>query len=274
MQSKLQLRVQRYGWDAAAHYYQSSWQQALQPAHDALMSLANLDEGQSVLEIASGTGLVTFRVARAVGECGKVLATDLSGEMVSVLSQLVQDYGFENMSCSRMGAEALDVQASSFDRVICALGLMYTPSPEQALREMYRALSPGGRIVVTVWGERRNCGWAEIFPIVDAQVQSDVCPLFFATGNKGTLAQMAQNAGFERVEEIRTSEIMYFGSASELLIAMLDGGPVVLANKRFSPEARLAVEDQFLTSVIDYQLPDGSYHIPCEFVSLAATKRA
>jgi ubiquinone/menaquinone biosynthesis C-methylase UbiE len=274
MQSKLQLRVQRYGWDAAAHYYQSSWQQALQPAHDALMSLANLDEGQSVLEIASETGLVTFRVARAVGECGKVLATDLSGEMVSVLSQLVQDYGFENMSCSRMGAEALDVQASSFDRVICALGLMYTPSPEQALSEMYRALSPGGRIVVTVWGERRNCGWAEIFPIVDAQVQSDVCPLFFATGNKGTLAQMVQNAGFERVEEIRTSEIMYFGSASELLIAMLDGGPVALANKRFSPEARLAVEDQFLNSVIDYQLPDGSYHIPCEFVSLAATKRA
>jgi SAM-dependent methyltransferase len=238
------------------------------------MSLADLGESQSVLEIALGTGLVTFRLARAVSECGKVLATDLSGEMVALLSQLVQDYGFENMNCAHMGAEALDAPASSIDRVICALDLMYTPSPEQALSEMYRALSPGGRIVVMVWVERRNCGWTEIFPIVDGQVQSDICPLFFATSNKGALVQMAQNVGFERFEEIRESETMYFSSASELLIAMQDGAPVAFANKRFSPKARLAVEAQFLTSVIDYLLPDGSYLIPCEFVSLAATKRA
>ena len=41
---------------------------------------------------------------------------------------------------------------------------------------------PGAAAVVAVWGERRNCGWAELFPIVDARVSSDVCPMFFALG--------------------------------------------------------------------------------------------
>ena len=81
-----------------------------------------------------------------------------------------------------MGGDELDVAEGSFDVAVSALGLMYVPDPRLALASMRRAVRRGGRVVATVWGERRHCGWAEIFPIVDSRVASEVCPLFFACG--------------------------------------------------------------------------------------------
>ena len=56
MEPSLQRRVQRYGWDKAALYYESAWQHQLRPAHDLLLEMAALQEGEKVLDIACGTG--------------------------------------------------------------------------------------------------------------------------------------------------------------------------------------------------------------------------
>ena len=69
-----------------------------------------------------------------------------------------------------MSVDDLAVEEGSFDAAVCALGLMYVPDPGRAAVSMAKAVRSGGRVVATVWGERRNCGWAEIFPIVDARV--------------------------------------------------------------------------------------------------------
>ena len=86
MEPALQRRVQRYGWDKAANHYESSWQKQLQPAQDKLMQFANVQAGEKVIDIACGTGLVTFRVAEKTGEKGFVLGTDISGKMVELAS--------------------------------------------------------------------------------------------------------------------------------------------------------------------------------------------
>ncbi len=71
MDARLQRRVQRSGWDKAAAYYEQFWQDQLKPAHDQLMEMAELEAGESVLDVACGTGLVSFRASRGKRDaCG------------------------------------------------------------------------------------------------------------------------------------------------------------------------------------------------------------
>ena len=67
MDARLQRRVQRYGWDKASEHYEQFWARQLAPAHALLLDVAALSPGESVLDVACGTGLVTFAAARAVG---------------------------------------------------------------------------------------------------------------------------------------------------------------------------------------------------------------
>lgn len=267
MDPKLQLRVQRYGWDAAAPYYESGWQNALLDAQQTLVRMSEFDNGQRVIETACGSGLVTNMISKAVGPEGTVLATDLSQEMVKATDALA----LENVTTARMGAEALDIEEASFDRAVCALGLMYSPDPERAVAEMYRALRPGGRAAVTVWGERRNCGWADVFPIVDRQVKSEVCPMFFASGAPGALRRDFEQAGFSEIDEHRQSKVLEFDSARALLDAVLLGGPVALAVKRFDDATMKQVESEFLDSVAEF-FDHGAYRVPGEFVTISGLR--
>ncbi len=127
-------------------------------------------------------GLFTRRIAEKVGAKGYVLATDLSEGMLEDLQMRCEEDTLATIETKRMPAEKLDLTDGSFSAAICALGLMYTPDPAAAVAEMARVVSPGGTVAATVWGERRHCGWAEVFPIVDARVASEVCPMFFGTG--------------------------------------------------------------------------------------------
>src|SRR4029453_7673301 len=106
-----------------------------------------------------------------------------------------------NIEWMRMDAESLALPDASFDVALCALGLMYVPDPLRAVRELRRVLRPGGRLGLVVWGERSRCGWAPVFPIVEAEVASEVCPLFFQLGSADTLVRLCAEARLERVEE-------------------------------------------------------------------------
>ena len=268
MDPNLQRRVQRYGWDAAAAHYESGWAGQLAPAHDRLMAVSHLASGMRVLEVACGSGLITARIAGAVGPAGAIVATDLAQVMVDETARMASEHGLAHVTTQRMDAEELDFSDRHFDAAICALGLMYVPNPNRALAEMARVTRPGGRVSIMVWGERRKCGWADIFPIVDARVASEVCPMFFGTGGRGVLLNMAGSAGLTGVEEWRDMIELGWPDHESLLTAIIDGGPIALAAKRFSEETRGEVESEFLASVSDFRRSDGSYIIPAEFVTV------
>lgn len=265
MDPRLQRRVQRYGWDKAAVSYERFWQAQLAPAQERLLDLAALRPGERVLETACGTGLVTFPAADRVGAGGSVLATDISEAMIERILAEAARRGAAQVTAARMEAEALDVPDGSFDVALCALGLMYVPDPVLALGEMRRALKPGGRAVAAVWGARNRCGWADIFPIVDARVQSDVCPMFFHLGTGDRLADTMQAAGFGGITTERISTVLHYDSPEDACGAAFAGGPVALAYSRFDAATREAAHAEYLESIAPWRSGD-TFDVPGEFV--------
>ena len=270
MEARLQRRVQRYGWDLAAADYEPLWQAQLAGTQQALLADAALAPGERVLDVACGTGLVGFAAARAVGAGGRVVGVDLSGAMVDAANRRALERQASNVSFARMDAEQLDLPDAGFDVVLCALGLMYLPEPERALREMRRVLRPGGRLAVAVWGERARCGWAALFGIVDAEVASEVCPLFFRLGQRDALARACAEAGFVGVDQRRINAPLAWADADAACDAAFAGGPVALAWSRFDGVVRARVRARYLEAIAPWRHASG-YRVPGEFVVVAAT---
>ena len=265
MDAALQRRVQRYGWDKAALYYEGFWHEQLKPAQDLLMGLAQLKKGETVLDIASGTGLVSFKAMQQVGDEGFVLGTDISDKMVEIANGIAEKKNYKNIRFERMDAEELKIPDNNFDVALCALGLMYMPDPLKALKEIYRILKPGGRAIAAVWGQRKHCGWADIFEIVDRRVASEVCPMFFNLGNPNMLSLSFEAAGFSSISSQSLSTKLYYKNAEEACGAAFAGGPVALAYNKFSDAVKEEVHAEYLASVKQYKQANG-YEVPGEFV--------
>ena len=265
MEPALQRRVQRYGWDKAAAYYENSWQQQLKPAHDLLFDYANIQQGQKIIDIACGTGLISFRAAAASGSNGFVLGTDISEKMVELADKTSKENNIGNIRFERMDAEELKVNDEEFDVAICALGLMYAPSPVNALKEMYRVLKKGGICIAAVWGKRDNCGWADIFDIVDKRVASEVCPMFFNLGNDNVLEKNFELAGFSSGKIKRTQSTLEYSTNEAACAAAFEGGPVALAYFKFPENVQKEACEEYLASIEKYKTENG-YSVPGEFI--------
>ncbi|NND71759.1 MAG: class I SAM-dependent methyltransferase [Rhodothermales bacterium] len=265
MDPRLQRRVQRYGWDKAVPFYEAYWKDQLAPAQSRVLELAALRSGERVLDIACGTGLVTFPAADLVGKDGLVVATDISDKMIEFIHQDASNRSITHVRAMQMDAESLDVVDEYFDVSICSLGLMYTPYPLQAVREMHRSVVAGGRAVAAVWGSRSNCGWSGIFPVVDSRVSTDVCPLFFQLGTGDLLKSTFEQAGFSRVHTERIPTVLKYETPEAACGAAFAGGPVALAYDKFDEETRASAFADYLETIESFR-KGTSYAIPGEFV--------
>ena len=265
MDAALQRRVQRYGWDKAVEHYENFWQRQLKPAQDRMLQMAQLQPGEKLIDIACGTGLVTFRAAEILGPDGFILATDISDGMIKKGTELAEQKNYRNIRFERMDAEELMVPDQEYDGALCALGLMYFPDPVKGLKEMYRVLKPGGRAAAAVWGQRDNCGWSAVFEIVDKRVSSEVCPMFFNLGNRDMLKRSFEAAGFSNVVFERINTHLIYHSDDEACGAAFAGGPVALAYHKFSEQMKKEADAEYIDSIKSFQRNPG-YAVPGEFV--------
>jgi len=272
MDARLQRRVQRYGWDRAVEVYDRYWREQLEPAQSRMMEMAAVRPGERVLDVACGTGLVTFRAAEACGPAGEVVGTDISQKMVDDAAAEAARRGIDHARFERMDAEDLRLPDARFDVALCGLGLMYLPDPEAGLREMSRVLVTGGRVAAAVWGQRTRCGWAEIFPIVDARVESDVCPLFFQLGAADSLERAFVAAGLTEVRSERLSTTLHYESDEAACGAAFVGGPVALAHAHLDEKTRSEAYAEYLASIAPFRNGHG-YDIPGEFVVARGVSR-
>jgi SAM-dependent methyltransferase len=264
-------RVQRYGWDAATHAYDRGWVPQIERLTESCVARAAPRPGERVLDLATGTGVGAFVASPAVGATGAVTGIDVSEKMVALASRRAAHGGVRNVVFQRRDMEATGAADGAFDAVTCAFGLMFAADRAAAFAEIARVTAPGGRVSVCVWGRRAACGFADVFPIVDAHVQSDVCPTFFALGETGALTASFERAGLTGVVEESVTVTLSWASGDEACRAMLEGGAVALAWSRFSPETKAIVRAEYLASLEPFRRGD-RYDVAAE-VRFATARR-
>ncbi|MBI2772084.1 MAG: bifunctional demethylmenaquinone methyltransferase/2-methoxy-6-polyprenyl-1,4-benzoquinol methylase UbiE [Burkholderiales bacterium] len=109
--------------------------------------VANVREGQQVLDIAGGTGDLAMAFAKKAGTTGRVVHTDINEAMLRTGRDRLLDAGvaLPTLVCD---AEKLPFETGSFDLVSVAFGLRNMTHKDAALAEMNRVLKPGGRLLV------------------------------------------------------------------------------------------------------------------------------
>jgi ubiquinone/menaquinone biosynthesis C-methylase UbiE len=271
MNAAFQTRIQRYGWDKAEPYYDKYWNDQLKLAQERMIELSELKPGKSVLELACGSGLVTFPALSLIGEYGKLIGTDISDKMINNIRIASAEKGFSNCSFIRMDGDSLEFTENTFDAVICALGFMYFNDPFKVLKDIYKTLKPGGRVISLVWGEREKCGWSGIFPVVDSRVQSDVCPLFFQLGTKDNFSFLHKEAGYIGVESERINYFLHYKDEESAIGAAFEGGPVALAYSKFDRQTKYEAQLEYLNYIKKFKNGNG-YNLPGEFVIVKGFK--
>ncbi|GKX50793.1 bifunctional demethylmenaquinone methyltransferase/2-methoxy-6-polyprenyl-1,4-benzoquinol methylase UbiE [Budvicia aquatica] len=106
-------------------------------------------EGQKVLDLAGGTGDLTAKFSRLVGEKGEVVLADINDSMLKMGRSKLRDMGIVgNVNYVQANAEALPFPDNYFDCITISFGLRNVTDKDKALRSMFRVLKPGGRLLV------------------------------------------------------------------------------------------------------------------------------
>jgi ubiquinone/menaquinone biosynthesis C-methylase UbiE len=165
-----------------------------------VLRAARLAPGQSVLDVAAGTGIAAEAALAVVGPEGSIVAADLSPEMVEKARRRLGKAS--NASVAVEDGQALSFPDAGFDAVLCSLGLMFFPDPVRGLSEFRRVLRPGGRAAVSVttvpdrsYNGRINVVMARYMPsLAEATART------FALGEAARLQLLFSQAGLVDIE--------------------------------------------------------------------------
>jgi ubiquinone/menaquinone biosynthesis C-methylase UbiE len=148
-----------------AEGWQQWWkifEQGAQIVNDRLVELAEIKQGDKVLDIATGIGEPAITAAKKVGIKGHVMATDISPQMLNIAKERAASFGLEDIvEFKEIDAEKIvdiDLQSlllpySSFNAVLCRWGLMFVPNLTSTLKSIYKVLSSGGKVAAAVWSK-------------------------------------------------------------------------------------------------------------------------
>lgn len=110
---------------------------------------ANVRRGQTVLDLAGGTGDLAGRFANSAGDSGQVVLADINASMLAEGRRRLVDAGVSgNLSIAQVNAEHLPFRKDSFDCVSIAFGLRNVTDKDVALRSMRRVIKPGGKLLI------------------------------------------------------------------------------------------------------------------------------
>jgi SAM-dependent methyltransferase len=183
---------------------------------------AQIRPGQRVLDVACGTGVLAREVSLRVGSSGCVAGIDPNPGMLAVAEQLAPAVEWREAV-----AESLPFPDHSFDVVVSQFGLMFFTDRRQALHEMLRVLTPGGRLTVAVWDSLDNLpAYASEVALLEqtaGQSAADALRAPFVLGNRQELATLFSEAGVDLDDVITHHGTAHYPSIRTMVEADLRG---------------------------------------------------
>src|SRR5919107_3938982 len=195
-------------WDAVATGWYTQreeiWESS-RPVSEWMIRRLDPQPGDTVLELAAGSGDTGLRIARLVGESGRVIITDFAPEMVGAARRRGEEMSVENAQFRRLDAERMDLETDSVDGVLCRWAYMLMIDPAAAFAETRRVLRPGGRLAFSVWAAReRNPALSLVGGVLESQGHipppDPEAPSAFAMANPGYIRELVVGAGFDEPE--------------------------------------------------------------------------
>jgi ubiquinone/menaquinone biosynthesis C-methylase UbiE len=215
------------------------------PVAATLMRAANLRSGERVVDAACGTGVVAKLAAVRVAPGGTVAGLDPNPAMLAV----AQAHTRSDVSIDwhEAPAEDLPFPDESFDAVLCGLGLQFFADKEAGLREFYRVLVPGGRLVANVPGPT-----PPPFEIMADGLARHIGPesasfvhAVFSLHNPEDLSHLATQAGFEDIDIHATETSLDLPPPREFLWQYVWSTPLAAVVVQAEEERRAALENEF-----------------------------
>jgi ubiquinone/menaquinone biosynthesis C-methylase UbiE len=170
------------------------------PCARRLIELADPKQGERVLDVGCGTGVVARQVAERLGSSCTVTGVDLSPNMLAV-ARAVANQNRLKIDWCQGNAEQLPFSETSFDLVLCQFALMFIPNKAAALAEMHRVVSKSGRVLISVWQSLdRHPFYQTLHEVIQNRLGLSALQDIFSLGSTDKLHALAVDAGFQRVE--------------------------------------------------------------------------
>jgi ubiquinone/menaquinone biosynthesis C-methylase UbiE len=258
------IRQTREAWDNIAKGYG----EFVSPTHFWLgqksLQLAELRQGMQFLDVAAGAGALSIPAARLGA---KVLSVDLSPAM---LQQLKHRADKEQLAIETavMDGHALDLQDNRFDIAGSQFGVMLFPDMPRGVSEMTRVVRPGGRVLLTVYGDPQKI---EFFSLFIGAIQSvvpgftgppmDPPPLPFQLQDPKRVSEEMKRAGCNEVRVLTITEQLEFRSGEQLWNWLINSNPIaghLLSELQLTIEQHRKIENELEKRIEDRRSTNGA----------------
>ncbi len=258
----------RGAWAAGDYAAVAELIDEIPPAH--LLSSAGVAAGQTVLDVATGSGNVALQAAAAGAD---VVGLDLVPELLATARSRARSLGAE-VRWVEGDAEALPFEDGCFDRVVSAFGIQFAPRHEVTAAELVRVCAPGGAVGLCNWTPEGAIG--ELFSILGrylppAPAYASPPPLW---GSEEHVAKLFAGRGVDLAFERATTPFRF--DSAEHFVAFFETsyGPLVKARERLTAEGRWDDCRAGIVAMMERRnvATDGGLDVPAEYLIAIARK--